>query len=104
MSITVGCPTVIRGLSRVLSDHDMSGNQPVAPAAQTGTIAWPELARHFARGAVVVVSPEQDLVAVAKCLVEDRESQLMRFRQQCGGTAEVRGGSLTRRMPYLRRR
>ena len=44
--------------------------------AQTGTIGWPELARHFARGAVVVVGPGQDLLGAAKCLVEDSETQL----------------------------
>lgn len=40
--------------------------------AQTGRIAWRELARHFARGVVVCVAPGEDLVAVAECLVADR--------------------------------
>lgn len=39
--------------------------------AQTGRIAWPELARHFARGVVVCVEREQDLLAVAEQLVRD---------------------------------
>lgn len=39
--------------------------------AQTGRIAWPELARHFARGAVVVVNRDQDLLTVAEQLVRD---------------------------------
>lgn len=37
--------------------------------AQTGRLGWSELARHFARGVVVCVGPEQDLVAVAETLV-----------------------------------
>lgn len=37
--------------------------------AQTGRLGWPDLARHFARGVVVCVEQEQDLVAVAETLV-----------------------------------
>ena len=61
-------------MTRVAPDADVSLDDLLN--AQTGRIGWPELARHFARGAVVIVRPGQDLVAVAKCLVEDRESQL----------------------------
>jgi hypothetical protein len=39
--------------------------------AQTGRLTWSELARHFARGAVVSVDPAQDLVEVAELLVRD---------------------------------
>ena len=39
--------------------------------AQTGRIDWPELARHFARGVVVCVDPQEDLVAVAERFVGD---------------------------------
>ena len=39
--------------------------------AQTGRVSWEELARHFARGAVVCVDPAEDLVQVAEQLVED---------------------------------
>ena len=37
--------------------------------AQTGRLAWAELARHFARGVVVCVAPGQDLVEIAERLV-----------------------------------
>lgn len=40
--------------------------------AETGRIAFAELAPHFARGAVVRVAPGLDLVEVAACFVEDR--------------------------------
>lgn len=39
--------------------------------AQTGRIAWPELARHFARGLVVCLARGEDLVAVAETLISD---------------------------------
>lgn len=39
--------------------------------AETGKLAWKELARHFARGAVIRVAPELDLVDVAACVVRD---------------------------------
>ena len=61
-------------MSRLAPDPEVSLHDLLN--AQTGKIGWPELARHFARGAVVVVRPGQDLIAVARCLVEDRESQI----------------------------
>jgi hypothetical protein len=39
--------------------------------AETGPITWPELERHFARGVVVYVCPDLDLVEVAARMVED---------------------------------
>lgn len=39
--------------------------------AQTGRLAWAELERHFARGVVVKVAAELDLVEVASRLVQD---------------------------------
>ena len=39
--------------------------------AQTGRIAWPELARHFARGLVVRLEKGEDLLAVAETLIDD---------------------------------
>lgn len=39
--------------------------------AETGRLAWPELARHFARGVVVRVAPGLDLVEVAAAMVRD---------------------------------
>ena len=43
--------------------------------AQTGRIDWPELQRHFARGLLLVVAPELDLVdTAAKSVQDDKES------------------------------
>ncbi len=39
--------------------------------AQTARIHWPELERHFARGAVLQVAADLDLVAVAAALADD---------------------------------
>lgn len=44
--------------------------------SQTARISWKELERYFARGVVVRVSPEQDLVAVAMMLVRDRAGNI----------------------------
>ncbi|PWG62565.1 DUF2288 domain-containing protein [Sediminicurvatus halobius] len=38
---------------------------------ETGRISWAELERHFARGSVVRVAPNLDLVAVAAAFVRD---------------------------------
>jgi hypothetical protein len=43
---------------------------------ETGQIAWPELQRHFARGVVVVVGPDLDLVEVAVKFVKDDKSAI----------------------------
>lgn len=45
---------------------------------QTAMVLWKELERHFARGVVLNVNPELDLVEVAVSLVEDNTRQ---FRQ-----------------------
>jgi hypothetical protein len=39
--------------------------------AQTGKTRWKELERHFARGVVLKVAPDTDLVEVAARVVED---------------------------------
>jgi len=44
--------------------------------SQTARISWKELERYFARGVLVRVSPEQDLVAVAMTLVRDRAGKV----------------------------
>ena len=52
----------------------MSRVKPYSPAElnqQTARIAWPELERHFARGVVVQVASELDLVEVASSLAND---------------------------------
>jgi hypothetical protein len=43
---------------------------------ETGQIAWPELQRHFARGVVIVVGPELDLVEVAVKFVKDDKATI----------------------------
>jgi hypothetical protein len=43
---------------------------------ETGQIAWPELQRHFARGAVIKVTPDLDLVDVAVKFVQDDKSTI----------------------------
>ena len=41
----------------------------------TGKLSWRELQRHFARGAVIVVARELDLIDVAVAFVQDDEAQ-----------------------------
>jgi hypothetical protein len=47
--------------------------------AQTGRVAWPELARHFARGVVVCVATEEDLLTIAELIVRDRAEEIERL-------------------------
>ena len=49
--------------------------------AQTARLAWPELVRHFARGVVVKVTPELDLVAVAVAMAQDRADAIETWTQ-----------------------
>ena len=39
--------------------------------AETGRLRWPELQRHFARGAVLKVAPGLDLVEIAVAIAQD---------------------------------
>lgn len=41
--------------------------------AETAKVAWPELERHFARGAVVKVASSLDLVDVALAFAQDNK-------------------------------
>ena len=50
--------------------------------AQTGRLTWPELVRHFARGAVVVVAPGEDLVTVAEAMVGDNQDVIERLYEE----------------------
>lgn len=50
--------------------------------AQTGQLGWPELARHFARGAVVRVAMGEDLIEVAAQLVEDDSQGIVQLHEQ----------------------
>lgn len=38
---------------------------------ETGRLSWPELQRHFARGVVIVVAGDLDLVDIARCFIQD---------------------------------
>lgn len=69
---------------------------------ETGRIAWPELQRHFARGVLIKVAPELDLVEVAVCVAEDRRERvaawlasgaLARADDADARTWQARGGS-----------
>jgi len=46
---------------------------------ETGKIRWSELEKHFARGVVVKVAAELDLVAVAAAFVRDDEAAVMEW-------------------------
>ncbi len=47
--------------------------------AETGKLSWPELQRHFARGVVIRVDGELDLVAVAAAFVRDDKPEVERW-------------------------
>lgn len=44
--------------------------------AETARLAWPELERHFARGAVIRVDKTLDLVDVAVCVATDDKTRV----------------------------
>jgi hypothetical protein len=46
---------------------------------ETGKLAWGELQRHFARGVVITVAGELDLVEVAACMARDDADALQRW-------------------------
>ncbi len=46
---------------------------------ETGRIRWAELERQFARGVLVRVQPQLDLVAVAAAFVRDDEAAVMQW-------------------------
>lgn len=47
--------------------------------AETGKVVWQELERHYARGVVIKVSIDLDLVEVATCFVEDNKEPIERW-------------------------
>ena len=49
---------------------------------ETGRIAWSELERHFARGRLVTVAPERDLVEIAARFAEDDRDTVAEWLQQ----------------------
>lgn len=62
----------------------MEGSESFLTRAQklnleTGQLRWPELERHFARGVVVVVSPELDLLDIAAAFVDDNSVRVQKL-------------------------
>lgn len=49
---------------------------------ETGQISWPELARHFARGVVIIVDKNLDLLDVAAQLADDNKTQIESLIEQ----------------------
>lgn len=49
--------------------------------AETAQVAWPELERHFARGAVVKVASPLDLVEVALAFAQDDKAAVAPWLQ-----------------------
>lgn len=44
--------------------------------AETGKIRWKELERHFARGSLITVADDLDLVEVGMCMVKDDKARI----------------------------
>lgn len=55
---------------------------------ETGRIRWSELQPFFAKGQIIRVAPELDLIRVASAFVEDQAEQVGAWRGQ-GQVAEV---------------
>ena len=47
---------------------------------ETARVDWPELERHFARGALLHVAPSLDLIDVATALVDDAADRVADWR------------------------
>ncbi len=68
---------------RVLKSRSMTKDStPANPSlfhklnSETGKINWSELQRHFARGTVVVVDPDLDLIRIAEQVSLDRDETI----------------------------
>ncbi len=46
---------------------------------ETGKVVWQELERHYARGVIIKVSINLDLVEVATCFTEDNKEPIERW-------------------------
>ncbi len=66
-------------------------NESIQPNAQelrqklnleTGQLRWSELQRYFARGVVVIVGPELDLIEVAARFAEDDKPAIQKWLEQ----------------------
>ena len=71
--------------------------------AQTGKLAWPELERHFARGVVIRVAPELDLVEAAAAVVEDNQGAVNQWMEsaQLAHADEQNAKDWTLRQPHF---
>lgn len=49
---------------------------------ETGKIAWPELQRYFARGVILIVANELDLVEVAQLMTQDSKDKINDWLQR----------------------
>lgn len=49
---------------------------------ETGRLGWPELQRHFARGVVIALSAEMDLVEVASRFAQDDKARVEQWLGQ----------------------
>ncbi|MBX2823858.1 MAG: DUF2288 domain-containing protein [Gammaproteobacteria bacterium] len=49
---------------------------------EAGVIIWPELIRHFARGVVIAVDAELDLIEVAQCMADDDTEKVTAWLNQ----------------------
>ncbi|MEW5788568.1 MAG: DUF2288 domain-containing protein [Pseudomonadota bacterium] len=50
--------------------------------AETGKLAWPELERHFARGVVIKVLPDLDLLDVALAMARDDKASVAHWLEE----------------------
>jgi hypothetical protein len=73
---------------------DANDNDAATPADlrqklnfETAKLSWPELQRHFARGVVIVVTPELDLIEAAATFAENNRAQTEQW---------IRSGRLSR--------
>ncbi|WP_018949141.1 DUF2288 family protein [Thioalkalivibrio sp. ALMg11] len=57
--------------------HDAPAEQPEVPLEeQAGPLPWKDLMPHFARGVVIRVAPELDLIEVARAIRDDATHQV----------------------------
>ena len=49
---------------------------------ETGSIEWSELVKHFAKGMVVVIGTDLDLIKVAECFAADDQAQVAQWIEE----------------------
>lgn len=69
--------------------------------SETGKLLWPELERHFARGVVVAVAQELDLVEVAHAMARDDKAALAAWLEsgQVARASTEQAGDWQQRQP-----